>query len=71
MSNNIALDKLTKQEKLQLMEDLWQDISADSDYSPPQWHKNILDERAQAISKGDAKFSDWNKAKEEIRKRVT
>lgn len=59
-------------EKLQVMEEIWSDISAPaSGYSPPDWHGDILKERKKRIDAGEIGFTDWETAKEDIKKRVS
>ena len=66
----IALDELHQlplEEKLVVMEALWDDLSKIQDAVPvPQWHQDTLDEREAAIAAGTAKFIDWEDAKREI-----
>lgn len=63
--------KLSIQEKLLLMEAIWTDLSDNEEIlEVPQRHKEILDEREQQIQAGEAKFIDWEKAREEINKAV-
>lgn len=66
-----ALHQLPLQEKLFVMEALWDDISrAESALPVPQWHKDILDERETEIVAGTAKYIDWEDAKRKIRDAV-
>jgi hypothetical protein len=68
----LSLNDMTVSEKLQLMEPLWADLSRDPDaLESPEWHREILDERERRITSGDARFSDWEQAKADIRKRVS
>jgi len=66
----IALDELHQmplQEKLFVMEALWDDISShENDVEIPQWHQTILDEREELVAQGKAKFIDWEVAKKHI-----
>lgn len=66
----IALDELHQmplQEKLFVMEALWDDISShQSDVEIPQWHQTILDEREELVVQGKARFIDWEVAKKHI-----
>ncbi|MBK1816823.1 addiction module protein [Luteolibacter yonseiensis] len=71
----IALDELRElplQEKMRMMEVLWESISpTEEELEVPQWHKAILDEREQLIREGKAKFTDWETAKERIRTAIS
>ena len=54
-------------EKLRIMEELWEDLRTRAAAVPmPQWHKDLLDERSAAITKGHAQFVDWKTAKKRI-----
>ncbi len=37
----------------------------------PEWHREVLEERERRIASGEARFSDWEQAKADIRKRVS
>lgn len=53
------------------METLWNDISNSPEYSPPEWHGEELLKRKNAVEEGSISYSDWDKAKSEIRKEVS
>ena len=60
MPINLPLKDMTLQEKLAVMESLWEDL----DHTPeaiesPAWHKDILDERRQRLAEGKSRFTDW------------
>jgi len=64
----LALDKLTRTEKLQLMEALWEDLSANVDALPsPAWHGSALAAAQDALANGEAHFIDWGQAKRTLR----
>lgn len=64
----LALDKLTRTEKLQLMEALWDDLSADAGALPsPEWHGQALEAAQSALANGEARFIDWAQAKRTLR----
>ena len=55
---------MTVEEKLRVMETLWDDLCRHEEHVPvPDWHKQLLDERQRRIDAGEAKFADWEKAK--------
>ncbi len=65
------IHKLTLHEKLHVMEALWDDISRTEAASDVlQWHKDVLDEREQLVAEENARFIDWEDAKEQIRQAV-
>lgn len=54
-------------DKIALLEALWTDLSSEpGQVEIPQWHKDILDERLQAVERGDVEIIDWEMAKEQI-----
>ena len=68
----LPLDQMTLPEKLQLMEDLWDNLSKSSaSVESPAWHKEVLDECRARAESGQEKFTDWETAKDEIRRRVS
>jgi hypothetical protein len=69
MSKSITIDNLSTIEKIELMEKLWEDLSSTLGYAPPNWHGEVLARRKKAVEKGEATYTDWEKAKEEIRKK--
>jgi hypothetical protein len=71
MNISIPLDKMTRLDKLAVMEKLWDDLCRDPDSIPsPSWHKGILETREQVVTEGTAKFSPFNTAKERIRDQI-
>ena len=72
MPVELPLDKMTFPEKLHLMEVLWDDLTRKPDDFPsPSWHKDVLDECRRKAESGEEKFTDWEAAKEEIRRSVS
>jgi len=72
MSITLPLDEMTIAEKLQVMEVLWEDLTRHSEaLESPEWHREILEERERRIESGEARFTSWEEAKAEIRKRVS
>jgi len=71
MNISLPLDKMTRLDKLAVMERLWDDLCRDPDSIPsPSWHKDILETREQEITEGTAKFSSFDTAKERIKDQV-
>lgn len=69
---DLPLSELTFSQKLELMEAIWADLSMDEDrLESPAWHEAILRDREAAFEAGKTTASDWNEAKENIRKRVS
>jgi len=72
MTENIPIEKMTTKEKVQLMERLWKELSQPgTGYEPPAWHGDELSKREQSLSDQKEVFTDWNRAKEEIRKHTS
>lgn len=71
MDISIPLDKMTINEKLRVIEEIWEDLLRDSENVPsPAWHADVLSAREQRIRDGKSQFSDWNQAKSRIRKKA-
>jgi hypothetical protein len=71
MPITLPLEEMTVPEKLQIMEARWADLCRDSDaLESPTWHGEVLAEREQRIATGETGFTDWEKAKADIRARV-
>ncbi len=61
------LDKMSVQDKLRTMEKIWDDLQRRSEDVPsPNWHKDVLQEREKDVKDGNARFVDWEQAKERI-----
>lgn len=68
----LPLEKMTVQEKLQVMEEIWSDLCCNQNRIPvPQWHKDILDKREKLVKEGKATFVDWESAKKRIADRIS
>ncbi len=66
----IELSQFSLHEKLQIMQQIWEDLSSHVDASEvPQSHRDILDERRRRVSSGEAKLLDWDQVKGTIGKR--
>ena len=64
MAVNFPLGEMSVEEKLELMEAIWIDLSQDPDrLESPTWHKDVLEETEKRVESGEAVFSDWEKAK--------
>ena len=67
MVTPLAIDQMTIEEKLQVMEALWSDLCQHEEALPVHdWQKEILDERERLIETGGAQFVDWEEAKKRI-----
>ena len=69
MTHTLPLSEMSIEEKLQMMEALWDDLSRNApELAVPQWHADVLAERKAAANRGDDQFSDWKEARERIEK---
>ncbi len=70
MQTTLPLDRMTKEEKLRVMEALWSDLSRDeTSVASPTWHGDVLRERTEAVKSGAEAFVDWETAKQQLRDR--
>ncbi len=60
------IQKLSKEEKLELMEAIWEDLSK-TEVVAPAWHKQALKETEQRVSEGLEQPVDWKQAKDQLR----
>ncbi len=66
----IAIDQLSTEEKLRMMESLWESLCANAgSVFAPEWHGELLSEREKAIGIGNDDFEDWESAKAALRNR--
>ena len=69
---DLPLSKLSLAQKLDLMEILWADLTRnEKQFKSPAWHESVLRDREKAFTAGRVTVSDWAKAKERIRKKVS
>ena len=63
----VALAEMTRQEKLDLLQALWVDLSADpNSVEFPAWHAEELAETERAVAAGEETFVDLETAKQQI-----
>jgi putative addiction module component (TIGR02574 family) len=69
-SNAVSIFNLSPPEKLQLVEDLWDDLSATpSDIPVHEWQKKELARRKAALMSKPASGLSWDEVKRRIRSR--
>ena len=67
---NFSICDLSPPEKLQLVEDLWDDLAASpSDIPVHQWQKEELDRRKEKLNRHIASGLSWEDVKRNIRNR--
>ena len=70
MQTALPLDKMTKEEKLRVMEALWVDLTkSQEEFSSPSWQEDVLKAREERIKSGKEEYKDWEMAKKELRDR--
>jgi len=63
-----AIKVLSVEQKLQVMEAIWQDISGEEEtVQSPSWHQEALRETEQRCKAGKEAVFDWADAKRELR----
>jgi len=69
---DLHLSKLTVAQKLDLMEAIWDDLARqDKTLEAPDWHEEVLKDREKALAVGNATISDWDEAKDRIKRNVS
>lgn len=57
MPATLNLKQMSRPEKVRLMEEIWQDLSADEQkVESPSWHGKIIAERVAKVEEGKATF---------------
>lgn len=70
MSNTVEIRDLSREEKLRLMEAIWEDLSREEEQvKSPDWHHDALKETDRRRRSGQESTVDWPEAKKELRKR--
>lgn len=69
MPIELPLSTMSVSEKVQLFEQVWDDLCKQSGEIPtPDWHVAILNERQRQIENGTMSVSPWSEAKERLQK---
>ena len=64
----LEIQQLPRQEKLRLMEILWDDLSRDeAAFESPAWHADALRETAERRARGEEQLLNWDEAKAKLR----
>jgi putative addiction module component (TIGR02574 family) len=65
-----GLDRLTVEERLQLVGDLWDSIAESAELTAlPEWQTELLDRRLAALEADPTVGSSWEEVKERLRAR--
>ena len=63
MQTSVDIENLSREEKLQLMHAIWEDlVKNEKQIESPEWHEDVLRETEERVI-------NWPDAKEELRKR--
>ena len=66
-----AIEDMTGAQRVELMEELWKVMSrTPEEVEPPDWHRQVLEERERALANGEIEYMDWEEAKADIRQRT-
>jgi putative addiction module component (TIGR02574 family) len=64
MPIELPLDTLSIDEKVRLLERVWESLCSKSgDVHSPEWHREVLDARRRRLDEGRATVSRWSEAK--------
>lgn len=64
----LPLDKMTVEEKLRALEQLWENLArTPATFPSPAWHRDVLEAREKRFNEGRERSIPWEKAKEDIR----
>ena len=67
MSIELQLNTMTVEEKVRLLEQVWDNLCQDSgNVRSPDWHAAILEGRRKALSNGSMPISAWTDAKRRL-----
>jgi putative addiction module component (TIGR02574 family) len=70
MSETIEIKHLSREEKLRVMEAIWEDLAREPEQlESPDWHREALEETGRRLEAGQEQAVDWSEAKAELRKR--
>lgn len=61
-----ALTQLPVADRLRLIEELWDSLDAEA-LPLPDWHRDVLDARLDALERGESVGTPWD----EVRRRIT
>jgi hypothetical protein len=70
MLTTIKIKQLSREEKLRIMEAIWEDLSGEEEQmESPDWHRKALKETERRLNAGEEEIIEWQDAKKELRKR--
>lgn len=64
----LPLDKMSVEDKLRVLERVWEDLARTPAVVPsPAWHRDVLEAREKRLGAGSERSIPWEKAKEDLR----
>ncbi len=70
MQSIIEISHLSREEKLRVMEEIWEDLSKhEIEVDSPSWHHAALRQTKLRVESGQETIVDWESAKKDLRKR--
>lgn len=67
MPITLPLQKMSVEEKIQMMESIWSDLCENAQSTlTPDWHEGVLVARNAALLSGQDEIMDWETAKQRI-----
>ncbi|MDD4962458.1 MAG: addiction module protein [Gallionella sp.] len=68
----LSIANLSRSEKLQMMEAIWEDLTRDVVPLPsPSWHIEALQQAERAYAENRARFVSWDVAKQMLRDKAS
>jgi len=64
--NNTSISKMSIEEKISIMEMIWDDLCQHTTMESPDWHQDVLIVREQKRVSSQEQPMDWAEAKERI-----
>jgi hypothetical protein len=71
MDISLPLDKMTVEEKLRIIETVWEDLKRNHEIPTPEWHLEILREREQLLDEGKSEFVGLEEFKKVVTQDIT
>ena len=69
MSKALPIETMTVADKLAAIEQLWNDLTKEPQNVPsPEWHADVLRDRAEKVRRGDASFSILDDVKSRLQR---
>jgi hypothetical protein len=66
----VEINRFSREEKLKIMEAIWEDLSKeDGQVESPDWHHEALQTTNARFLSGQENSVDWQEAKRDLRKR--